>query len=101
MADLMVSTNIFNDRRIRQIESLPSGDTVIVVWIKLLELAAKTNDMGFIYLTKNIPYTDNMLANEFGRPLSVITYALDILKKYEMIGIKEDTIHVRDWEQNK
>ena len=76
MADvkwIKVSTEMFNSsRKIKQIEMMPEGDTILVIWLKLLLLAGNINDGGQIYLTPEIPYTDEMLANELRRPLTTV-----------------------------
>ena len=53
-----IVTDIFDNRKIKQIESLPEGDTIIVIWFKLLCLAGTINDNGNVYITQEIPYTD-------------------------------------------
>lgn len=44
---------------------MPDGDSIIVVWFKLLCLAGTANKNGMIYLTEEIPYAEEMLINEF------------------------------------
>ena len=51
---IKLSSNIFDNTKIKQIEVLPDGDTIIVIWVKLLCLAGNINDNGFVYLTKEI-----------------------------------------------
>lgn len=58
---IKIATEIFDNKKIRLIESMPDGDALIVVWFKLLMLAGKTNDGGMVYFTKDIPFTDQML----------------------------------------
>ena len=88
MADvkwIKLSTEIFDNRKIRQIECLPDGDGIIVVWVKLLCLAGNINDNGMVYFTKDIPYTDQMLAMQFNRPLPLIQLAMATFQKFGMI----------------
>lgn len=96
---IKLSTDLFNNRKIKQIESLPDGDSIIVIWLKLLTLAGNVNDDGFIYFTKDIPYTDQLLATEFGRPVMTIQLALDTFIKFGMIEITNDLIKVSNWEK--
>ena len=92
-------TNIFDNRKIKQIEKLPEGDGILVIWLKLLVLAGTTNDSGMVYFAKDIPYTDQMLAAEFNRPLQVIQMALNVFEKFGMIEIVNDIIMVSNWEK--
>ena len=102
MADvkwIKLSTEIFDNRKIKQIETLPDGDSLIVIWFKILCLAGNTNDNGFVYFTHDIPYTDQMLATEFNRPLATVKLALNTFKRFEMIDIVDNIIHVSSWEK--
>lgn len=102
MADIKwikLSTDIFDNRKIRILENLPEGDTLIVIWIKLLCLAGTCNEYGTILLTKEIPYTEQMLATIFGRKLSTIKLALKTFQEYNMIEIVEDFIKISNWEK--
>lgn len=103
MADIKwikVSTNMFEtNRKIKQIELMPEGDTILVIWLKLMLLAGIINDGGAIYITPEIPYTEESLANELRRPLPVVKLALNIFLKYGMIEIIDNTIWLSSWEK--
>lgn len=92
-------TNIFDNRKIKQIETLPEGDGILVIWLKLLCLAGITNDSGLVYFTKDIPYTEQMLAGEFARPLGLVQMALSVFEKFGMIQIVDNVICVSNWER--
>lgn len=102
MADvkwIKLSTQIFDNRKIRQIECLPDGDAIIVVWVKLLCLAGNINDSGFVYFTKEIPYTDQMLATQFNRPLTTVQLALKTFQSFGMIEVVDNVLHISNWEK--
>lgn len=96
---IKLATDIFDNKKIKQIETLPEGDSIIVIWFKLLALAGNVNDSGFVYFTKDIPYTDQMLAAYFNRPLTTIQMAISIFEKYGMIEIVDNVIFVSNWEK--
>jgi predicted phage replisome organizer len=97
---IKVSTNMFDSsRKIKQIELMPEGDTILVIWLKLLLLAGNINDGGQIYLTPEIPYTDEMLANELRRPLNTVRMALNLFVKFGMIEIVDDILQLSSWEK--
>lgn len=98
---IKLTTNIFEDEKINFIESLPESDMLIVIWLKLLTLAGKINDGGFIYLTEKFPYTSEMLANKFKRPLNTIKLALETFERLEMIELIENKIYVSNWEKHQ
>lgn len=96
---IKLATDIFDNKKIKQIETLPEGDSIIVIWFKLLALAGSVNDSGFVYFTKDIPYTEQMLAAYFNRPLTTIQMAISIFEKYGMIEIVDNVIFVSNWEK--
>lgn len=102
MADIKwikITTDIFDNRKMKQIENMPDGDTILVIWLKLLTLAGNVNEDGYIYLTKDVPYNDQLLATQFNRPLATIQLALSVFEKFNMIEIVDDIIRVSNWEK--
>lgn len=97
---IKLSTEVFCDSgKITQIEAMPEGDTLVVIWFKLLILAGKVNDGGAIYLTPEIPYTDEMLANAFHKPINTVRMAMQIFEKFGMIEIVDDILYLSSWEK--
>ena len=88
MADIKwikICTDIFDDEKILLIENLPEGDTIIVCWLKLLCLAGKQNNCGVFLINEKIPYTEEMLATIFRRPLNTVKLALQTFANFVMI----------------
>lgn len=94
---IKVATDIFENRKIKQIEAMPERDTILVIWFRLLTLAGKTNDNGFIYITPEVPYTDESLAAEINRPLASIRLALEIFRRFGMIEEIDGSIALTGW----
>ena len=93
--------NTFNvSRKLKQIEQMKGGDTIIVVWIKLLCLAGSVNDGGMVYVTPDIPFTVEGLAEELRKPVKAVRQALDTLVLYEQI-VMDDAgfIKVSSWDK--
>jgi predicted phage replisome organizer len=99
---IKLSVNMFEDEKIRLIESLPESDTILILWIKLLAQAGKTNASGYIYLNEHIPYTDEMLATIFHRPIGTVRLALKTFEQFGMIEINDDHfISIANWEKHQ
>lgn len=96
---IKLSTDIFDNRKIRQIEKLPDGDALVVIWLKLLVLAGNVNDGGAVYFTREIPYTDQLLSTQFDRPLTTVQMALKVFQSFGMIEIIDDLIYISNWEK--
>ncbi|MCQ6530533.1 phage replisome organizer N-terminal domain-containing protein [Bacillus mycoides] len=95
---IKLTTDMFEDEKIRLIESMPEADTLLIIWIKLLAQAGRTNANGYIFLNKNIPYTEDMLATIFNRPIAVVRLALQTFKQFGMIEVDDNHfISVSNW----
>lgn len=94
---IKMATDIFDNRKIRQIESMPEGDSIIVIWVKLLCLAGNINDSGMVYFTREIPYTEQMLSNQFNRPIATVQMALRTFQQFGMIELIDNILHISNW----
>jgi predicted phage replisome organizer len=93
---------MFEDEKIRLIESLPEADTILIIWVKLLAQAGKTNASGYIYLSENIPFTDEMLSTIFNRPIGTVRLALKTFEQFGMIEISNNHfISIANWEKHQ
>lgn len=98
---IKLTTDIFDDEKILMIESLPSADTIIVIWFKLLTLAGKSNNNGVFMMNNRIPYTDGMLAAIFRRDEKVVSLALKTFEQFGMIEIVDEVITIPNWDKHQ
>lgn len=100
---IQIVTDIFDNRKIKQIERMPEGDAIIVVWIKILCLAGKCNKNGMMFITDEIPYTEDMLATEFGmeqpQRFNVLKLALRTFEQFKMIEIIDNIYCISSWDR--
>lgn len=97
---IKITTDMFDNRKIKAIRKLPEGNNVILIWVMLLSLAGRCNASGMIFLTENIPYTNKMLADELGFEESIICIALSTLERFGMISRDENMlISVNNWDE--
>lgn len=104
MADIRwikITTDIFDDEKILLIETLPDGDALIVIWFKILCLAGKQNNNGVFMLNDRIPFTDEMLATIFRRPIQTVRFALDTFESFGMIETIDGIITIPNWEKHQ
>jgi len=94
---IKITTSMFEDEKIDYIESLPEADAILIVWIKLLTLAGKCNAGGYVFLTETIPYTEEMLAHKFRRPLNTVKLALATLERLGMINWNNGNLYIYNW----
>ncbi len=98
---IKIVVDIFDDEKIKLIEALPSADTIIVIWFKILCLAGKINNGGILMMNDRIPYTDEMLAVIFRRKVSDVRMALGVFEQYDMIEIIENAYTIPNWSKHQ
>jgi len=83
-----LSVSFLSDMKIKRIRKLPDGDKIIIVWIGIICLAAKTNDKGFVYLDRDTPYDEELLTAEFDVSIELLRLAMSVFKKYGMLSVE-------------
>lgn len=97
---IKITTNIFDDEKMKIIDAMPDADAIIVIWFKLLAQAGKTNQQGALLLTDKLAYTDEMLSTIFNRKISTIRLALTTFEELGMIE-RGDYIQIANWEKHQ
>ena len=104
MADvkwIKITTDIFDDEKVLMLESMPSADSIIVIWFKLLTFAGKQNNDGVFLMSNRIAYTDEMLACIFRRDVNTVRLALKAFEQFGMIEIIDNVITIPNWNKHQ
>ena len=94
---IKLTTNVFDDEKFDAIKTLPDSNDIQLIWIKLLCLAGTCNENGFLVLTKEIPYTNEMLANRFRIDIGTVQRAMSIFQKLNMVEVIDNIYMVSNW----
>jgi predicted phage replisome organizer len=98
---IKITTDIFSDEKIMLIEQMPDADTILVIWFKLLCMAGRDNNNGVFLMNNKIPYTEEMFATIFRRPLNTVRLAISTFEAFGMIDIYDDVISLVNWEKHQ
>lgn len=98
---IKITTDIFDDEKIQLIESMPEGDTLIVIWFKLLVLAGKQNYSGVLALGDKVFYTEDMLTTVFRRKSTTVKLALTTFEQFGMIAFVDGAVTIPNWEKHQ
>lgn len=98
---IKLNTDMFDNAKIKYLRTLPEGDKIVLIWVMLLAKAGKCNANGYIFLTENIPYTQEMLAAEFDFEITTIQLALTSLMRLGMINLDESSFYVTGWDEHQ
>lgn len=94
---IKITTDMFENRKIKYLRKLPNGNIIVLIWIMLLTMAGKCNSGGMVYLTEDIPYSIKMLADELDLKDNIVQSALEALEKCDMISRCNDYISISGW----
>lgn len=94
-----ITTDMFDNRKIKHLRRLPDGNNIVLIWVMLLTMAGRCNAGGMIFLTENIPYTPKMLADELDFEEATVVLALNALEQFEMIIRDGAFFCVAGWEE--
>lgn len=94
---IKLSTAMFDDEKIKLIELMPDGKAMLVIWLKLLCFAGKTDNEGVFRFTKEIPYNEEMFASIFGENINTVRLALQTFIKFGMMEKIEGTYALTNW----
>lgn len=104
MADInwiKLRVDMFDDEKIKIIQSMPEGDAILVIWIRIIALAGKCNAKGLVLIEDEFPYSDEMLATIFNKPLATVRLALGTFEKFRMIERTEKGIYISNFEKHQ
>lgn len=101
MAWIKLSSGIFDDSKIRYIRMLPSGDSIVIVWLEMLCLAGKECPDGKLVMNETIPYTAEMMATFFAEPVNTVKLAIATFLRLGMIEVCDDIISIKKWESHQ
>ena len=102
MADvkwIKITTDMFDNRKIKHLRRLPDGNSIVLIWVMLLTMAGRCNSSGMIFLTENIPYTPKMLADELDFEENTVQLALKALEQLNMIVTDNGFFTIAGWEE--
>ena len=94
---LKLSTDFFDNNKIKLIESEKDGDTLIRVWIQLLTIAMKCNYQGRLSITEDKPMTVDEFSKIMGKSKKKITKCLEKFEELKMIIIEDDFYKIKNW----
>lgn len=94
---IKIATDIFEDEKIQLIESQPDGFLMVLVWIKILCLAAKCNQNGFLLVSPSVPFSEKNLSKIFKIKLKIISKSLRFFIDFGMMNFIDGVYVVNKW----
>lgn len=95
---IKIQTDLFENPKIKHIRRNGKGNDTVLIWVLLLTIAGKCNDEGIVSLTDSIPYTAEMIAEDFNFRIKTVQDSIKIFQKLNMIYIENGFIFISNWE---
>ena len=97
---LKTKVGLFLDPRILYLMNLPNGDSYIVLWFFLKDMAGMVNDDGKIYVSETEPLTTQLIAKSLHRRQPFIENGLRALEQVDLIERDENgLIRIVIWDE--
>jgi len=105
MADITfikLSVNTFSDEKVQIIEGMPEGKSILIIFLKLLCMAGKSNQNGMVQINEKLGYNCEMLSILLKEKAMIVDLALRVLSEFEMIEILAfNKIELVNWSKHQ
>lgn len=99
---IRLETDLFDNPKIQMLSNLPKGDSYVSFWVRLLCMAGKLNNGGYVYVAENAAYTPQLLAAITGKPVALVKTMLKTMQELHMIDIDSNgIIYIIGWNEHQ
>ena len=99
---IRLETNLFDNPKIQMLSNLPKGDSYVSFWVRLLCMAGKLNNGGYVYVAENAAYTPQLLAAITGKPVALVKTMLKTMQELHMIDVDANgIIYIIGWNEHQ
>ncbi|WP_296901974.1 phage replisome organizer N-terminal domain-containing protein [uncultured Megasphaera sp.] len=96
---LKTKVGLFSDPRILYLMNQPNGDSYIVLWFFLKDMAGTVNDDGRVYVSEKEAMTTQLIAKCLHRRRPFIERGLEVLEQVNLIERDENgVIRIKIWD---
>lgn len=90
----------FDSDKVRILYGQKNGANVVLLYIMLVDFAAKSNRNGALYVADGIPYDAEVIANLTRMDAAVVKSALKSLQRFGLIHVENEAISVVGYAQH-
>lgn len=96
---IKLNIDMFDKWQIRELRSLPEGDTAMVIYLYLLTQAVRSNQGGVLVFNEHIPITNTSIANQLGIKERTVEMAIQALIKLELLTDIDGVLKIVEMEK--
>lgn len=98
---IKLNIDMFDQWQIKELRSLPEGDTALVVYMYLLMQAVRSNQGGVLVFNEHIPITNTSIANQLGIKERTVDMGIQALIKLELLTDIDGVLKIVEMEKFK
>lgn len=91
---IKLNIDMFDKWQIKELRSLPEGDTAMVIYLYLLTQAVRSNQGGVLVFNEHIPITNTSIANQLGIKERTVDMAIQALIQLELLTDVDGILNV-------
>lgn len=96
---IKLNIDMFDKWQIKELRSLPDGDTAVIVYMYLLMQAVRSNQGGVLVFNEHIPITNTSIANQLGIKERTVEMAIQALIKLELLTDIDGVLKIVEMEK--
>lgn len=96
---IKLNIDMFDKWQIRELRSLPEGDTAMIIYLYLLMQAVRSNQGGVLVFNEHIPITNTSIANQLGVKERTVDMAIQALIKLELLTDIDGVLKIVEMEK--
>ena len=96
---IKLNIDMFDKWQIKELRSLPEGDTAMIIYLYLLMQAVRSNQGGVLVFNEHIPITNTSIANQLGVKERTVEMAIQALIKLELLTDIDGVLKIVEMEK--
>lgn len=96
---IKLNIDMFDKWQVKELRSLPEGDTAMIIYLYLLTQAVRSNQGGVLVFNEHIPITNTSIANQLGIKERTVDMAIQALIKLELLTDMDGVLKIVEMEK--
>ena len=96
---IKLNIDMFDKWQIKELRSLPEGDTAMIVYLYLLMMAVRSNQGGVLVFNEHIPITNTSISIQLGIKERTVDMAIQALIKLELLTDIDGVLKILEMEK--
>lgn len=91
---IKLNIDMFDKWQVKELRSLPEGDTAMIIYLYLLMMAVRSNQGGVLVFNEHIPITNTSIANQLGIKERTVDMAIQALIQLELLTDTDGILNI-------